>query len=88
MDNIDLTILGRRVETLIAKFEIMGQDVASLRQRFEEINAHVDLELESLKLRVDRRFSDLDEKIALDRRANDAGFNAVLEAVARLEAAR
>jgi hypothetical protein len=88
MDTIDLTILGRRVETLIAKFEIMGQDVASLRQRFEEINAHVDLELESLKLRVDRRFSDLDEKIDLDRRANDAGFSTVLEAVARLEALR
>lgn len=56
MDGINLTILGRRVETLIARFEIVGQDVATLRQRVEEVKAHSDIEMESLRLHIDAEF--------------------------------
>lgn len=57
MDTIDLQLLQRRVETLIARFEIVGQDVAALRQRLEEIKAHVDLAMESQRLHIDEGFA-------------------------------
>jgi hypothetical protein len=82
MDAIDLTLLQKRVETLIARFEIVGQDVAALRQRVEEVKAHVDLELESLRLHVDEQISGLVLKVDLHREATDAGFQSVLEALA------
>lgn len=82
MDTIDLQLLQRRVETLIARFEIVGQDVAALRQRVEEVKAHVDVELESLRLHIDERIAGLDLKLGLHREATDEGFRAVLEALA------
>lgn len=53
MTAIDTTILQRRVETLIAQSSILTQDVAALRQRVEEIYAHVELTSESLRQHVE-----------------------------------